>query len=141
MNPRKPPPTTSPFQLALLLLALTTFPSPASAQTRKQCFYPDGASSDDVPCDANAEVSMCCGSTNLCLSSGLCRNPGTGPNDGTSYARGTCTDREWASDVCPQRCRVSMCDLAFSCSEVLGVCLLLLVWCLGLWSRGVLGRC
>ncbi|KAH6649339.1 hypothetical protein F5144DRAFT_596915 [Chaetomium tenue] len=100
---KPPPPTTPLFHLALLLL--TTLPATTQAQT--QCFYPDGASSNDVPCDADAEVSMCCGNANLCLSSGLCRNPGTGPDAGNSYARGTCTDREWASDVCPQRCRIN----------------------------------
>jgi hypothetical protein len=77
------------------------------AQTQPQCFYPDGAPSSDIPCDPDAEVSMCCGSTSLCLSSGLCRDQITGPDDGISYARGTCTDQDWASDVCPQQCRIS----------------------------------
>ncbi|KAH6843430.1 hypothetical protein B0I37DRAFT_384426 [Chaetomium sp. MPI-CAGE-AT-0009] len=100
MKALNPTPATTTILLLLLLLTLT--PTASS-----KCFYPDGSASSDVPCDAAAEVSMCCGSTEMCLSSGLCRNPNTGPNEGISYARGTCTDPEWASDVCPQKCRIN----------------------------------
>ncbi|KAK3290947.1 uncharacterized protein B0H64DRAFT_331528 [Chaetomium fimeti] len=105
MKPLKPTPLVATTPLHLVILLLTLHAPTASAQS--QCFYPDGSASSDVPCDPDAAVSMCCGSAELCLSSGLCRDAGTGPDEGISYARGTCTDREWESEVCPQRCRIN----------------------------------
>lgn len=99
-------PSIAPLNLLITLLTLFHTPT-TTAQTQAQCFYPDGAPSSDVPCDPDAEVSMCCGSASLCLLSGLCRDRSTGPDDGISYARGTCTDQGWASAVCPQQCRIS----------------------------------
>lgn len=90
---------------AAAFLALTTAPL---AHGASQCYYPSGSKSSDVPCDPDAEVSMCCGSRDACLSSGLCRIDGTGANVGISYARGTCTDQTWGSPICPQRCRRSV---------------------------------
>ena len=96
---------TTRFAAAAAFLALTTAPL---ARGASQCYYPSGTKSNDVPCDPNAEVSMCCGSVDACLSSGLCRIDGTGASQGISYARGTCTDKTWGSPICPQRCRISV---------------------------------
>ncbi|KAK4221136.1 hypothetical protein QBC38DRAFT_345383, partial [Podospora fimiseda] len=72
------------------------------------CYLPNGHLSDDVPCDPNAEHSMCCPSPDRCLSNGLCitrpdRN-NSGPDIGDMYARGTCTDPFWGDKRCPQHC-------------------------------------
>ena len=70
------------------------------------CYNPNGQiNSIDVPCDPNALVSMCCGDQALCLSNGLCRTTNDPPTDrNISYARGTCTDNQWGSSICPQLC-------------------------------------
>ncbi len=98
-----------PWVLLLLLLTLT---QPASAATtaasssKRQCYFPSGALSDHVPCDPNAEVSMCCASADACLSSGLCLMPGTSARRGTSFARGSCTDKAFFGSNCPWWCTV-----------------------------------
>jgi hypothetical protein len=98
---------------AAFLLVLATAPL---AHGAAQCYFPSGNESSDVPCDPNAEVSMCCPTQSDCLSSGLCLNSGTGSNQGISFARGTCTDQSWDSPFCPQNCRISM-----SASQPIGV--------------------
>ncbi|KAK4233536.1 hypothetical protein C8A03DRAFT_19408 [Achaetomium macrosporum] len=105
-------PTTTTSITILLFLTITTLTTTARgaslSQSQSQCYFPSGTeSSGDVPCDPSAEVSMCCPTREACLSSGLCANAGTGPSEGISYARGTCTDQSWRSDICPQRCRIS----------------------------------
>jgi hypothetical protein len=70
------------------------------------CYFPNGDTSTDVPCDAEAPFTQCCGTRSACLSNGLCALKAT--NDtGTAYARGTCTDRSWASPLCPQQCQLN----------------------------------
>lgn len=69
--------------------------------------FPNGSTSSDVPCDANAEVTQCCGTRSACLSNGLCALDSTSSDSGISYARGTCTDPSWASLSCPQRCQLN----------------------------------
>ncbi|KAK4196888.1 hypothetical protein QBC40DRAFT_3836 [Triangularia verruculosa] len=69
-----------------------------------KCFYPGGGESlDDVPCDADAEVSVCCGSSasgGACLSNKLCMG-----TDG-KMSRGSCTDKTFLSPECPNFCSV-----------------------------------
>jgi hypothetical protein len=96
---------------ALLLTWTTLTPL---ARGASQCYFPSGSKSSDVPCDPDADVSMCCGSRDACLSSGLCLIPGTGPDEGIGFARGSCTDQSWDSAICPQRCQISTCRLFFS---------------------------
>jgi hypothetical protein len=70
------------------------------------CYFPNGDTSTDVPCDADAPFTQCCGTRSACLNNGLCALKAT--NDtGTAYARGTCTDRSWASPLCPQQCQLN----------------------------------
>ncbi|KAF5491438.1 hypothetical protein CGCS363_v010377 [Colletotrichum siamense] len=68
------------------------------------CYFPNGRQSTDVPCNVSAPVSMCCGSSKACLSNGLCLLDDTTSSSGNSYARGTCTDPQWTSDLCPKQC-------------------------------------
>ncbi|KAK4149902.1 hypothetical protein C8A00DRAFT_18484 [Chaetomidium leptoderma] len=91
---------------AAFLLTLAT--APLLAHGASQCYFPGGNESSDVPCDPKAEVSMCCPTESQCLSSGLCLIDETGPSQGISFARGTCTDQNWDSPLCPQHCRISM---------------------------------
>jgi hypothetical protein len=67
------------------------------------CYYPGGKeATDDLPCDPDAEVSVCCaGSVVLgfvCLSNKLCVSPKG------RIARGSCTDPTWQSPDCPKFC-------------------------------------
>lgn len=72
------------------------------------CYYPDGTINiGDHPCDPNADVSMCCSDISQCLTNGLCALGDTTSRSGISFARGTCTDESWESEICPQHCRVS----------------------------------
>ena len=76
------------------------------------CFFPSGEQSlNYYPCDANAHVSMCCWGSAVCLTNGLCSNGAQLIFDNAlnktvnnSYFRGTCTDNQWGSAVCPQHC-------------------------------------
>ncbi|KAK1964360.1 hypothetical protein LY78DRAFT_659431 [Colletotrichum sublineola] len=73
------------------------------AAAQRPCYHPGGErSTDDVPCEATAAVSVCCTSVEACLPDGLCRLDDDAARDAISvgYAHGTCTDPSWASDVC-----------------------------------------
>lgn len=55
---------------------------------------------DYLPCDATAEVSMCCAlgreeDVDICLPGGICRHTRTG-----NHYRESCTDKSWNSSVC-----------------------------------------
>lgn len=63
------------------------------------CYYPDGNVTDDHPCDPSASTSSCCGGGWVCQPNGLCKD-----RHSESWARGTCTDKDWASSACPQIC-------------------------------------
>ena len=81
--------------------------SSSSSSSSSPCYFPNGQkSTNDVPCDPNASVSMCCGDVTLCLSNGLCQvNSGQQAFNGNiAFARGTCTDNQWGSPICPQHC-------------------------------------
>ncbi|KAK4181260.1 hypothetical protein QBC36DRAFT_227644 [Triangularia setosa] len=69
-----------------------------------KCYYPGGGEAlDDVPCDPDAEVSVCCGRSTSgggCLSNKLCMG-----TDGR-MSRGSCTDNTWMSPECPNFCTV-----------------------------------
>lgn len=64
-----------PFHFHLIAFLLASCPLTAQAQQRraKPCFWPDKSSApEDTPCDPNAEDSMCCGPTDICLSNKMC---------------------------------------------------------------------
>jgi hypothetical protein len=66
-----------------------------SAQT---CFYPDGlTTSNDIPCNSNAEASSCCPTGSFCMDNGLCFGGGV-------VSRASCTDQAWTSTECAHYC-------------------------------------
>ncbi|KAN0101552.1 hypothetical protein V8E51_012062 [Hyaloscypha variabilis] len=79
--------------LALALTALAAAP---------QCFYPDGVTVEPnhTPCNTTQVDSACCLPQDSCTAQGLCL--------GTSNFnyRGSCTDKTWRSNSCPQTCRL-----------------------------------
>ena len=81
------------------------------------CYFPAGnVAYGNVPCDPNAEVSICCGDREHCLANGLCAvgdtSDGLGGflNSGVEFARGSCTDPTWEDPTCFQHCL--SCELA-----------------------------
>ncbi|KAK0748055.1 hypothetical protein B0T21DRAFT_379975 [Apiosordaria backusii] len=74
----------------------------SSCRAANKCYYPGGGESlDDVPCDPDAEVNVCCGRSTSgggCLSNKLCMG-----TDGR-MSRGSCTDKDWLSPECPNFC-------------------------------------
>lgn len=73
------------------------------------CYYPNGdLNPDDVPCNASADASVCCGRGWTCLSNGVCMlgqdsSVGSISRIGSTY-RTSCTDRSWNSTACPNFC-------------------------------------
>lgn len=79
----------------LLFASLTTFSSAT-------CYEPDGSIiQDDTSCDSTAEASYCCGTGWSCLSDGICMIE---QQAATVYYRGSCTDKSWSSQECPNFC-------------------------------------
>ena len=84
------------------------FASAKSDLSDTLCYFPDGkVLASDRPCNPALEQSLCCGPYWTCLDNGLCSNLNT--TDLTNLntfalIRGTCTDRTWSSDQCPQYC-------------------------------------
>ncbi|KDN71726.1 hypothetical protein CSUB01_12045 [Colletotrichum sublineola] len=94
---------SSPTWALWLALLSRSFTAGVEAKA-SLCYFPGGVQAKDVPCDPNAEVSMCCGHIDGCLSNGLCKLDETTNSTGIAYARGTCSDPTWRSPVCPQNC-------------------------------------
>ncbi|KAF1928317.1 uncharacterized protein M421DRAFT_158384 [Didymella exigua CBS 183.55] len=91
-----------PLLWRLILIALAAH----SALAANTCYFPNGLASTDEPCDPDALFTQCCGSRSACLTNGLCILEAS--NDtGINYARGTCTDKTWASSLCPQQCQLN----------------------------------
>uniref|UniRef100_A0A8H7N5P5 Mid2 domain-containing protein n=1 Tax=Bionectria ochroleuca TaxID=29856 RepID=A0A8H7N5P5_BIOOC len=83
---------------ASLLLHLVPRTLAASNST---CYFSNSnVAKNDVPCDPNAEASVCCSKEEgtVCLENGLCQN------SGGHKSRGSCTDQNWNSEYCPQFC-------------------------------------
>jgi hypothetical protein len=89
-----------PGTTRLLSLAAALFVLLFSARTLAQtCYYPDKSIAQyDVPCNASASASACCGSGSWCLDNGLCLDYG-------SISRGSCTDESWQSTECCPYCQ------------------------------------
>ncbi|KAF5005328.1 hypothetical protein FDECE_8224 [Fusarium decemcellulare] len=89
----------SPFTTLLFLLP--------KIYAAGSCYYPDGSlSQSDVPCNSGTEASACCAPQYKCLDNGLCQAmqeliDGAGASE---YARGSCTDQNWKSEDCLNRC-------------------------------------
>ncbi|VUC34398.1 unnamed protein product [Clonostachys rosea] len=71
------------------------------ATSNSTCYFSNSnVANNDVPCDPNAEVSVCCSKSEgtVCLENGLCQD------SGGHKSRGSCTDQKWDSEYCPQFC-------------------------------------
>lgn len=87
-----------PIELPVSIALLAHFIRVTSAA----CYQPDGTIlQDDTACNPNAEQSYCCATGWSCLSDGICLINQSGSN---FYYRGTCTDKSWDSQKCPQFC-------------------------------------
>jgi hypothetical protein len=86
--------------LALLVVSLLSF-------TTATCYFPDGTiPRQDTPCRSSG-FATCCGAGYACLTNNLCQLTGfvANPIDGQSeYVRGSCTDKTWNSEFCPNVC-------------------------------------
>ncbi|UPX12324.1 uncharacterized protein EKO05_0002878 [Ascochyta rabiei] len=88
-----------------LSLALVVSVASSSAAADSTCYYPNGEKNNGGACDANAEVSVCCGPTFVCLGNGLCQvGPDTRRTYGYEFYRSGCTDASFNSSSCPQIC-------------------------------------
>ncbi|KAI4217745.1 MAG: hypothetical protein L6R36_009290 [Xanthoria steineri] len=74
------------------------------------CFFPNGKTAvGDIPCNPTAADSVCCGKGWTCLSSKVCEfNQDSLDSDvdnsiGEQW-RGSCTDKDWQSGLCPKFC-------------------------------------
>ncbi|GIC86338.1 uncharacterized protein Aud_002707 [Aspergillus udagawae] len=70
------------------------------ANSTRQCYFPNGTPSGDVPCSSD-EATGCCTSGDICLSNGICLNVAHQPY---VASRGSCTDKEWGNG-CPRYCK------------------------------------
>ncbi|KAG9230453.1 hypothetical protein BJ875DRAFT_445006 [Amylocarpus encephaloides] len=96
----------STHRYSLLLLTLSFFVEVVTGQSKK-CYYPNGLEAvDDIACGTRGDNSVCCGKGFVCLSNALCMDNSTvvdGKIAGTLW-RGSCTDRDWKSSICPESC-------------------------------------
>lgn len=90
---------------ALILLCCLFFSHPFCKASGSQCYTNKGAPVDvDFPCHPTLSESFCCGAGWACLPNRLCSSPAS-DGMGLKFARGSCTDRLWAStSPCPNFC-------------------------------------
>lgn len=98
--------STSPAFLAGVALLLLQYISPATAT----CYYPNGGTANDVPCNSETDESTCCGTGYACFGISsqyyLCKSTGDEiqKSGASTYVRGSCTDKTWRSGNCPSVC-------------------------------------
>lgn len=98
--------STSPAFLAGVGLLLLQHISPATAT----CYYPNGGTANDVPCNSETDESTCCGTGYACFGISsqyyLCKSTGDEiqKSGASTYVRGSCTDKTWRSGNCPSVC-------------------------------------
>lgn len=90
---------------ALILLCYLFFSHPFCKASGSQCYTNKGAPVDvDFPCHPTLSESFCCGAGWACLPNRLCSSTAS-DGMGLKFARGSCTDRLWAStSPCPNFC-------------------------------------
>jgi hypothetical protein len=77
----------------------------ALADANSTCYYPNGVANHGAPCNSDADVSVCCGPTFVCLSNGLCQvGPDTRQTHAYKFYRSGCTDPTFTSPSCPKIC-------------------------------------
>ena len=69
-----------------------------ACSTAQQCYFPNGAESNHTPCTSNGSPTACCAASAFCLANGLCFGDGI-------VTRGSCTDKAWDGNNCPQYCK------------------------------------
>jgi hypothetical protein len=94
----------------LFFAAFVTLALPAAAAAAPQCFYPDGVTVEPnhTPCNTTVTNSACCLPQDACTADGLCLGTAN-----FNY-RGSCTDKTWTSNACPQTCRLGKLQLRFT---------------------------
>ena len=96
------------YCLLLLPGLLLLFTGLSHCESQAKCYDVDGRVVEgDAPCNPDAENSPCCGLYWTCLDTGVCTQESTKQilrHEETLLARGTCTDRSWASAQCPNFC-------------------------------------
>jgi hypothetical protein len=72
------------------------------------CYFPNGDSIQDTPCNPDAAHSTCCGPGYACLSNNVCALTEHASSDvaklSSYYVRASCTDSTWKSKECPLFC-------------------------------------
>ncbi|PVI04965.1 hypothetical protein DM02DRAFT_651136 [Periconia macrospinosa] len=72
------------------------------------CYFPDGSSVQDTPCNTGSTNSTCCSLGYACLSNHICALTDQVPADSAKssppFVRASCTDRSWTSPECPSLC-------------------------------------
>ena len=91
------------MQPASTYLSFLLFPSIVTS-----CYFPDGSTTQDTPCNPTSANSTCCGPGYACLSNHLCSVTSHVPSSITQlspyYVRASCTDPTWTSAECPLFC-------------------------------------
>ena len=86
----------------LTTVMMLTVTSLLIASVHADCYYPNGdlSKEDDIPCPMQQDgAGACCPGGWDCMASGLCYYAAQ-----NYTGRYTCTDKSWASPVCPQIC-------------------------------------
>jgi hypothetical protein len=93
--------------LALISLLLLCY----NGEATKLCWNPDGSSAEagDSPCNGDSPLdSFCCPPGWACLGDKVCETTqwlNITPVSGDQFYRGSCTDKSWVSDACPNFCK------------------------------------
>jgi hypothetical protein len=72
------------------------------------CYFPNGETVNDTPCNPASANSTCCGPGYACLSNHVCSLTEHTPTDisktSPMYVRASCSDKSWTSPDCPSFC-------------------------------------
>lgn len=75
---------------------------------KSTCYFPNGESIQDTPCNPDAAHSTCFGPGYACLSNNVCALTEHVSSEVAKlspyYVRGSCTDSTWLSPECPSFC-------------------------------------
>lgn len=73
------------------------------------CYFPNGNTTEDAPCNSGETYSTCCGPGYACLSNNICALTEHVPSDIATtspfFVRAGCTDKTWTSQNCPNFCK------------------------------------
>lgn len=88
-----------PWRRSFALLLLLTY---SKLTASRDCYFPNGQLARyDLPCsNDDEEHTGCCDEDFICTTNGICASQG----DEIYFARGSCTDKNFLDDACPQFC-------------------------------------